>query len=265
MTHEGCIGYVVGLAAWLVVRRWNVRGLFQASGGALAVCAAVAVPWILILLHFAPLSKIISSVAQAPGTRQGWLDGRLRVISATIIPLGWGQVTVLDAVFLFLSNCVLGVTLALILTRTLRRPRGPLAWSMIGGVIAGLVLIPTANATSGLYDTGFPAVVMLFVLCVAACPAGRWKALTAVGLTLAAATWAIIWIEASFPSPSDANLALKVHEHIQFIAGITSIPGLVVLSVRIVLGISRWRDWWNPGLLATPDGGRRSGLSANMG
>jgi hypothetical protein len=74
-----------------------------------------------------------------------------------------------------------------------------------------------------------------------------------------------IWIEASFPSPSDGNLALKVHEHIQFIAGITSIPGLVVLSVRIVLGISRRRDWWNPGLLATPDGGRRSGLSANMG
>ena len=154
------------------------------------MCAAVAVPWILILLHFAPLSKIISSVAQAPGTRQGWLDGRLKVISATVIPLGWGQDTVLDAVFLFLSNCVLGVTLALILTRTLRRPRGPLAWSMIGGVVAGLVLIPTANATSGLYDTGFPAVVMLFVLCVAACPAGRWKALTAVGLTLAAATWA---------------------------------------------------------------------------
>jgi hypothetical protein len=247
MTHEGCIGYVAGLVAWLAVRRWNVRGVARTLGGGLAACLAVGVPWTFVLLRYAPLSQIVRSLASAPGGGAGWLGGRLELIAATVIPLH-GSPTVIDQLFVFLSGSVLGITAALLLTRTVRMPRGPTAWSIVGGLLGGVLLLPTGTASSGLYDTAFPAAVMLFIVCVAACPPGRWRGLVVAGLMIATLTAAIIWIEAAFPSPSDPNLALKVNEHLQFIADITVIPGLVLIGVGLALGIVRAHDWWDAGL-----------------
>jgi hypothetical protein len=247
MTHEGCIGYVVGLVAWLVVRRWDVRGLARALGSGLTACLALGVPWILVLLRYAPLSQIVRSPATAAGLGAGWLGGRLELIAATVIPLH-GSPTVIDQLFVFLSGTVIGITAALLLTRTVRMPRGPTAWSIVGGLLGGVLLLQTGTASSGLYDTAFPAAVMLFTVSAAACPPRRWRGLAVVGLVIAALTATIIWIEAAFPSPSDPNLALKVNGHLQFIAGITVVPGLALIGSGLALGIVRTHDWWGAGL-----------------
>jgi hypothetical protein len=127
-------------------------------------------------------------------------------------------------------------------------PHGPTAWCIAGGLLGGLLLLPTGNVSSGLYDTAFPAAVMLFIVSVAACPPGRWRGLVVAGLVIAALTAAIIWVEAAFPSTSDPNLALKVNEHLQFIADITVIPGWVLMGLGLALGIVRTHDWWDAGL-----------------
>jgi hypothetical protein len=127
-------------------------------------------------------------------------------------------------------------------------PRGAVSWSIAGGLVGGVLLLPTDNASSGLYDTAFPAAVMLFTVSAAACPPRRWRGLAVVGLVIAALTATIIWIEAAFPSPSDPNLALKVNGHLQFIAGITVIHGLVLIGSGLALGIVRTHDWWGAGL-----------------
>jgi hypothetical protein len=155
---------------------------------------------------------------------------------------------VLDRLFVFLSGSVIAITLALLLTRTVRMPRGAVSWSIAGGLVGGVLLLPTGNARSGLYDTAFPAAVMLFTVSAAACPPRRWRGLAVVGLVIAALTATIIWIEAAFPSPSDPNLALKVNGHLQFIAGITVVPGLVLIGLGLALGIVRTHDWWDAGL-----------------
>jgi hypothetical protein len=127
-------------------------------------------------------------------------------------------------------------------------PRGPTAWSIVGGLLGGVLLLQTGTASSGLYDTAFPAAVMLFAVSAAAYPPRRWGGLVVAGLAIAALTATIIWIEAAFPSPSDSNLALKVNEHLQFIAGVTVIPGLVLIGSGLALGIVRTHDWWGAGL-----------------
>jgi hypothetical protein len=109
---------------------------------------------------------------------------------------------------------VIGITLALLLTATVRMPRGLVAWSIGGDLAGGLLLLPTGTASSGLYDTTFPATVRLFSVGVAACPPHRWRGPVVAGLVIAELTAAILWIEAAFPSPSDPNLALKVNEHL---------------------------------------------------
>jgi hypothetical protein len=247
MTHEGCIGYAVGLGAWLAVRRWDLRGFARAFSSGLAACLAMGVPWTLVLLRNAPLSQIVRSVASAPGGGAGWLGGRLELIAATVIPWN-GSPGVIDHLFVFLSGSVLGITAALLLSRTVRMPHGPTAWCIAGGLLGGLLLLPTGNVSSGLYDTAFPAAVMLFIVSVAACPPGRWRGLVVAGLVIAALTAAIIWVEAAFPSTSDPNLALKVNEHLQFIADITVIPGWVLMGLGLALGIVRTHDWWDAGL-----------------
>jgi hypothetical protein len=247
MTHEGCIGYVVGLVAWLVARRWDVRGLARGFGSGLVACLAIGVPWTVVLLRYAPLSQIVRSPATAAGLGAGWLGGRLEIIAGTVIPLH-GSPTVIDQLFVFLSGTGIGITAALLLTRTVRMPRGPTAWSIVGGLLGGVLLLQTGTASSGLYDTAFPAAVMLFAACVAACPPHRWRSLVVAGLMIAALTATIIWIEAAFPSPSDPNLALKVNQHLQFIADITVIPGLVLIGSGLALGTVRTHDWWDAGL-----------------
>jgi hypothetical protein len=257
MTHEGCIGYVIGLAAWLALRRWRIRGVLAALGSALATCAAIGVPWLLVLDRYATLAQMIRDLARTPGTGAGWLGGRLELIFTTVIPRG-GDGTILDDLFVFLSVSVVGITLALLVTRTLRAPQGPVAWWLAGGLLGGLLLLPTGSATGGLYDTAFPGIVGLFVVSVAACPASRWRGLAVTGLALAAATGLIIWIEAAFPARSDPNLALKVTEHLQFIADVTVIPGLVLMASGLALGIVRAHDWWDAGL--RPASAREAGL-----
>jgi hypothetical protein len=247
MTHEGCIGYVLGVVTWLVVRRWNVRGVARGLGSGLVTCLAIGIPWTLVLLRYAALSQIVRSPATAAGLGAGWLGGRLELIAATVIPLTGGA-GVLDRLFVFLSGSVIGITLALLLTRTVRMPRGAVSWSIAGGLVGGVLLLPTGNARSGLYDTAFPAAVMLFTVSAAACPPRRWRGLAVVGLVIAALTATIIWIEAAFPSPSDPNLAVKVNGHLQFIAGITVVPGLVLIGLGLALGIVRTHDWWDAGL-----------------
>ena len=247
MTHEGCIGYVLGLVVWLAVRRWDVRGVARGLGSGLITCLAIGVPWTTVLLRYAPLSQIVRSPATAAGLGAGWLGGRLELIAATVIQLNGGT-DALDRLFVFLSGSVIGITLALILTRTVRMPRGAVSWSIAGGLVGGVLLLPTDNASSGLYDTAFPAAVMLFAVSAAAYPPRRWGGLVVAGLAIAALTATIIWIEAAFPSPSDSNLALKVNEHLQFIAGVTVIPGLVLIGSGLALGIVRTHDWWGAGL-----------------
>ena len=247
MTHEGCIGYVLGLVVWLAVRRWDVRGVARGLGSGLITCLAIGVPWTIVLLRYAPLSQIVRSITSTPGSGAGWVGGRLELIAATVIQLNGGT-DALDRLFVFLSGSVIGITLALILTRTVRMPRGAVSWSIAGGLVGGVLLLPTDNASSGLYDTAFPAAVMLFIVSVAACTPGRWRGLVVAGLMIAALTATIIWIEAAFPSPSDSNLALKVNEHLQFIAGVTVIPGLVLIGSGLALGIVRTHDWWDAGL-----------------
>jgi hypothetical protein len=247
MTHEGCIGYVLGVVTWLVVRRGNVRGVARGLGSGLVTCLAIGVPWTIVLLRYAPLSQIVRSITSTPGSGAGWVGGRLELIAATVIPLTGGA-GVLDRLFVFLSGSVIAITLALLLTRTVRVPRGAISWSIAGGLVGGVLLLPTGNARSGLYDTAFPAAVMLFTVSAAACPPRRWRGLAVVGLVIAALTATIIWIEAAFPSPSDPNLALKVNGHLQFIAGITVVPGLVLIGLGLALGIVRTHDWWDAGL-----------------
>jgi hypothetical protein len=247
MTHEGCIGYVLGLVVWLAVRRWDVRGVARGLGSGLITCLAIGVPWTTVLLRYAPLSQIVRSIASMPGSGAGWVGGRLELIAATVIQLNGGT-DALDRLFVFLSGSVIGITLALILTRTVRMPRGAVSWSIAGGLVGGVLLLPTDNASSGLYDTAFPAAVMLFAVSAAAYPPRRWGGLVVAGLAIAALTATIIWIEAAFPSPSDSNLALKVNEHLQFIAGVTVIPGLVLIGSGLALGIVRTHDWWDAGL-----------------
>jgi hypothetical protein len=205
------------------------------------------VPWTVVLLRYAPLSQIVRSPATAAGLGAGWLGGRLEIIAGTVIPLH-GSPTVIDQLFVFLSGTGIGITAALLLTRTVRMPRGPTAWSIVGGLLGGVLLLQTGTASSGLYDTAFPAAVMLFAACVAACPPHRWRSLVVAGLMIAALTATIIWIEAAFPSPSDPNLALKVNQHLQFIADITVIPGLVLIGSGLALGTVRTHDWWDAGL-----------------
>jgi hypothetical protein len=251
MTHEGCIGYVVGLAAWLAARRWDLRGFWRALGVGLTAILAVGIPWTVVMLRYASLSTIVSSVVSTPGGGGGWLGGRLELIAATVVPQS-GSSGVLDHLFVFLSGSVIGITVALLVTRTVRMPRGPVAWSIGGGLLGGLLLLPTGNAGSGLYDTAFPAAVMLFAVCVASCPPHRWRRLVVVGLVIATLTATIIWIEAAFPSPSDPNLALEVNEHLQFVAGISVIPGWLLIGSGLALGIARVTDWWTTGLHPAP-------------
>lgn len=68
------------------------------------------------------------------------------------------------------------------------------------------------------------------------------------GLVIAALTATIIGVEATFPSPSDPALVLEVNEHLQLIAGIRVVRGLVLTGLGLALGIVRVHDWWDAGL-----------------
>jgi hypothetical protein len=245
MTHEGCIGYVLGLVVWLAVRHRGLRGLLRGAGAGLGVCLALGAPWVVVMLRYASLSRIVQSLAGSTGDGGGWLAGRLELLVSTALP-HQGGAGIIDHAFVFLSAGALGVTAALILTGTLRLPRGAAAWTCAGGLLGGLLLLPTANAASGLYDTAFPAFVLVFVASVTACPPARWRPLVLVGMALVTLTLAIVWVEAAFPAADDRNLLLKVAGHLRFVADFTTVPGLVLMVLGMVLGVVavRRRSVW---------------------
>jgi hypothetical protein len=241
LTHIGSIGLAAGLGFWVLLRRADWK-LTVAAG--LAGVALIA-PWAAFTHTLSPAVLWSGSIpAQFAGSVSQWLLSRPVLLASTfwgIPPLRLGT-PLLDAVIsLFFFSTSAALLPVLLVGRRWPRPPAPVVWAIVGGVIAGMLLLPTNTSRSGLAETVFTADIALIVAGVSRLTHEQVRTLGVVSAALVAvALVALVW-RSEVVVPGDPNLVYKVAQALEFFAArFTVVPGIVLGLVGVILV---WRSW----------------------
>jgi hypothetical protein len=242
LTHIGAIGLAAGLGLWVLFRRPDWK-LTVAAG--LAGVALIA-PWAAFTHTLSPSVLWQGSIpAQYAGSVGQWLLSRPVLFASTfwgIPPLHLGT-PLLDAVIsLFFFSTTAALLPVLIVGRRWPRPPAPVVWSIVGGVVAGMLLLPTNTSRSGLAETMFTANIALVVVAVARLSKEQTRRLGMVtGVLAAIALTALIW-RSEVTVTGDPNLVYKVAQALEFfVARFSVVPGILVGGAGVLLLARGWR------------------------
>jgi hypothetical protein len=244
LTHIGSLGMVIGIALWVVIRHPNWRLAF-AAGIAGAVLIA---PWAAFTHTLSPSVLWEGSIpAQYAGSLGQWLLSRPVLIVSTfwgIPPLRLGT-PLLDAVIsLFFFSTSAALLPMLLVGRRWPRPPHPAVWAIAGGVVAGILLLPTNTSRSGLAETVFTADIILIIAGVSRMTYAQIRSLAWIAAALTAlALVALIW-RAEVTVPGDPNLRYVTTQGLEFFSARFSVlPGLVVGTIGIGVLVRSWRRY----------------------
>jgi hypothetical protein len=242
LTHIGSIGLVAGLGFWVLLRRTDWK-LTVVAG---CVGVSLIAPWAAFTHTFSPSVLWQGSIpARYAGSLGQWLLSRPVLLASTfwgIPPLRLGT-PLLDAVIsLFFFSTSAALLPVLIVGRRWPRPPMPVVWAIVGGVIAGMLLLPTNTSRSGLAETVFTADIALIIAGVARLSReqARTLGLVTAGLTSIAVA-ALVW-RSGIAVPGDPNLRYKVSQALEFfVTRFTVAPGILVGVIGVVLLTRSWR------------------------
>lgn len=238
MVHPGALGYVLGLALWLAVRQG--RRVLPAAGSGLVTILGL-VPWIGFTTHghLSALFTHSEPIVASSGTLS-WLATRPILLLTSVIPDRGQAGNPVDAV-LALFNFSLAAALvptAILARRWLRVPE-PVAWMVVGGLVAGWLLQPPPWAPSGIAEIGLPAVALVLTSWLARAPDKSARAITIMQSALGASVAVILIFEGATAKATDLNLILKVHNHLRYLVDLAGpMPGMLIAAVGI--GLIAW-------------------------
>ena len=243
LTHVGSIGLVAGLGLWVLLRRadWKLT-VFAGLVG-----VSLIAPWAAFTHTLSPSVLWQGSIpAQYAGSLGQWLLSRPVLLASTfwgIPPLRLGT-PLLDAVIsLFFFSTSAALLPVLIVGRRWPRPPAPVVWAIVGGVIAGMLLLPTNTSRSGLAETVFTADIALIIAGVARLSREQARTLGLVTAGLAPiAIAALVW-RSEIVVPGDPNLRYQVAQGLEFfVARFSVVPGVLLGVIGIVLLARSWRN-----------------------
>jgi hypothetical protein len=148
----------------------------------------------------------------------------------------------LDAVVsLFWFSSTAALLPVLLVGRRWPWPSQPALWAIIGGVLAGLLLLPTNTARSGLAETVFTANVLLVIAGVSRLSRERLVVLARVTAGLAGvAVVALVW-RSEIVVPGDPNLAYKSMQSLEFfVTRFGIVPPLVASAIAVAVLLWSW-------------------------
>jgi hypothetical protein len=232
LTHPGTLGYVVGLGLWLLVRN---RSALKWAVPAGIIGMTALLPWVAFTTRGGSWGDVFSgaSAATAGQTPMQCLTSRQLVLLASVLPLRGNPDQSIDLLLGFFAFSLLGSLIAVLLVV---RPKLTSAarWCVVGGLLGGLLLQPAAEAGAGVSDAGFPAVVVIAALGLAAASAQQLRQVLGLsGMLGLAAVAALLFVTAT-SGAGDANFALAQRDHITTLAN--DVPG-VVAGLLLALGI----------------------------
>jgi hypothetical protein len=225
--------------------------LFRRPDWKLTVAAGLAgvaliAPWAAFTHTLSPSVLWQGSIpAQYAGSVGQWLLSRPVLFASTfwgIPPLHLGT-PLLDAVIsLFFFSTTAALLPVLIVGRRWPRPPAPVVWSIVGGIVAGMLLLPTNTSRSGLAETMFTANIALVVVAVARLSKEQTRRLGMVtGVLAAIALTALIW-RSEVTVTGDPNLVYKVAQALEFfVARFSVVPGILVGGAGVLLLARAWR------------------------
>jgi hypothetical protein len=234
LTHEGSLGYVIGLLVWIV---WRAR---QRLVGALASMAAASLPQLLWLFSVgtATLAAGAIPIKYASGW-QTWLLTRPLMWTGSILPIAPSVPTgyalnELAALLIFSLPAALLATVV-VARRYLRMPSA-VACMVAGGMALNTLAYPSNQWRSGMYEGFFFAVLLLVALAAARAPWRQARTLIIVHAMLAAAVAAGLLVLAWTATSADRNVGLKGRESLVFLVDRFGwLPGALALSSGVVL------------------------------
>jgi hypothetical protein len=242
MTHIGSLGLVAGIAIWVVLRRADWKRTVAAG----AVSVVPIVPWAAFTHTVSPSVLWAASIpARYGGSWSQWLLSRPVLLASTfwgIPPLRLGA-PLLDAVVsLFFFSTSAALLPVLLVGRRWLRPPQPATWAIIGGVVAGLLLLPTNTSRSGLAETVFTADIILVIAAVSRLSREQLRLLARITAALAAfAIVALVW-RSEIVVPGDPNLAYKSRQALEFfVTRFGIVPSVLVGATGIIVLLWSWR------------------------
>lgn len=242
LAHIGSIGLVVGIALWVMLRRPDWKLAFAAS----IAGAVLIVPWAAFTHTLSPSVLWEASIpAQYAGSWSQWLLSRPVLVVSTfwgIPPLRLGT-PLLDALIsLFFFSTSAALLPMLLVGRRWPRPPHPAVWAVAGGIVAGILLLPTNTSRSGLAETVFTADIILIIAGVSRLTYRQIRSLAWIGAALTGlALVALIW-RAEVNVPGDPNLRYKMAQALEFFgARFSVLPGLLVGIIGIGVLVRSWR------------------------
>jgi hypothetical protein len=159
-----------------------------------------------------------------------------------IPPLRLGT-PLLDALIsLFFFSTSAALLPMLLVGRRWPRPPHPAVWAVAGGIVAGILLLPTNTSRSGLAETVFTADIILIIAGVSRLTYRQIRSLAWIGAALTGlALVALIW-RAEVNVPGDPNLRYKMAQALEFFgARFSVLPGLLVGIIGIGVLVRSWR------------------------
>ncbi|HEY6471068.1 MAG TPA: hypothetical protein VI434_15030 [Candidatus Dormibacteraeota bacterium] len=244
VTHIGSVGLVAGVALWVVFRGTHWKHAF--ATGFVGVVAPMAC-WAAFTHTVSPsVLWAVSVPARYAGSLTQWLLSRPVVLASTfwgIPPLGLGT-HLLDALIsLFFFSTSAALLPVLLIGRRWPRPPQPATWAIIGGVVAGLLLLPTNTSRSGLAETVFTADTMLIIVAVSRLSDKQSRTLARITAAIAAvAVAALVW-RSEILVPGDPNLAYKSTQDLEFfVTRFGIVPSVLLGAIGIIVLLRSWRQ-----------------------
>ncbi len=243
LTHVGSIGYTTGIALWVLLRhaRWKLAAVAAGVG------AALIAPWAAFTHTLSPSVLWGASIpAQYAGSWTQWLMSRPVLVLSTfwgIPPLHLGT-PLLDALIsLFFFSTSAALLPMLLMRGGWPRPPKPATWAIVGGVIAGVLLLPTNTSRSGLAETVFTADIILIIAGVSRLAYQQVRTLVWVtSMLTSVALVALVW-RAELNVPGDPNPAYSTSQSLELFEGRFSlVPGLVIGIIGIIVLARSWRQ-----------------------
>jgi hypothetical protein len=233
LVHPGSLGYVLGLAVYVVARR---RGLVPVALVVGILAIAIQLPWVVsVTAGHGPLSLVTSSdPGQARVPVWVYLLTRPLLVVHTLVPFPplVPGLEVPDVVMSFFVHSLPGALgAALVLAPRLLRPRGP-AWWMAGvGVPVTLLIYPADIWLVGIVEGLFLLLLVLLVDAAAAASSGQARRLLVANAGLAVVFTAVaLWIAWAAPA-SDPNVVLRSRYGVVYLESLLGpLPGILLLA-----------------------------------